>query len=77
MLFLKGKNLFDLKALAEIVVTKVMLIATDVITLPGLYNCLYVYIFKYSIDDCNTLNLKMWKKVVFYPFLEFAIKVST
>ena len=55
--------LFDLKALAEIVVTKVIFLspffATDVITLPGLYNCLYVYIFKYSIDDCNTLNLKM------------------
>ena len=45
------------KALAEIIVTKVIFLssflATDIIALPGLCNCFYGYILNYPPGDCN------------------------
>ena len=77
--FLGQRIYFIWKALAEITDTKVIFLSAsfippDVITLRGLYNCLYVYIIYYPLDDCNKWNLKLWKKLFFYPFLVFVIE---
>ena len=78
--FLSQRIYLAWKALAAIVVTKVIFISSsllaDVITLPGLCKCLYVYILSYLLDGCNTWNLKLRKKLFLSQYVVLSLSRS-
>ena len=76
-LLFKSKNLFDLKSIGRNYCRNIdisFFLCSDVITLPGLHNCLYVLILTHPPDVCNKWNLKL-RKNFFIPFWNLQQKV--